>query len=220
MTALQCIGEPISWLRLEQFALGATSTVVEQHVASCGACRACLDDIRGDVVALPPLVVPARRERRWWRWAVPALAFAAAALILLALWPRGDELDLGDNQALIKGTHDVLTLGLVRERAGTIRRDALSFAPGDRFKVVVTCPPRANAWIDVGVVEDGTTTADFPLAPASIACGNDVVVPGAFTLTGARPNRVCVRVASGSAPPRSLPRVRDDGVACLTLRPE
>jgi len=217
---LQCISEPISWLRLEAFALGARSTVIEEHVASCGACRKCLDEIRGDVVALPPLVVPVRTRRLWWRWAVPAVAFAAAALILLALWPHGVDIELADNQALIKSTHDVLTLGIVRERAGVIRRDATSFAPGDRFKVVVTCPPHAAAWVDIGVVEEGATTADYPLAPAAIACGNNVVLSGAFTLTGARPNRVCVRVATGGAPPRIVPRVKDEGVACVTLRPE
>lgn len=216
---MTCIGEPISWLRLEQLALGAASPGVDEHVAKCGACRACLDSIRGDVVALPPLVVPARRERRWWRLGVPMLAFAGAMLILLALWRR-DGSELGENQATIKGTGDVLTLGIVRERAGAILRDAMSFRPGDRFKVVVTCPPRANAWVDVGVVEDGTHSVDYPLAPAAIACGNDVVLPGAFTLTGSRTNRVCVRVASGSAPPRSLPRPREDGVACVMLRPE
>src|SRR5262249_53882411 len=156
------------WLRLEAFALGAKSTVIEEHVASCGACRNCLDEIRGDVVALPALVVPVRPQRLWWRWAVPAAAVAAAALILLALWPRGGEdIDLADTQALIKGTHDVLTLGIVRERAGVIRRDPTSFAPGDRFKVVVTCPPHAAAWVDIGVVEEGATTADYPLAPAA-----------------------------------------------------
>jgi hypothetical protein len=215
---MTCIGEPISWLRLEQLALGAAAPGVEEHVAKCGACRACLDSIRGDVVVLSPLVVPVRRAWRWWRLGVPALAFAGAMLILLLLWPRAAELD--ENQTAIKGTNDVLTLGIVRERAGAIRRDALSFRPGDRFKVIITCPPRVSAWIDVGVVEEGARSADYPMAPAAIACGNDVVVPGAFTLTGARANHVCVRVASGGAPPRSVPHPRDDGVACVTVRPE
>jgi hypothetical protein len=214
---MTCIGEPISWLRLEQLALGAAVPGALEHVASCGACRACLESIRGDVVALPPLVAPAKRQ--WWRLGVPMLAFAGAMLILLALWRRDAGVELADNQTLIKGD-DVLTLAIVRERAGAIRRDALSFRPGDRFKVVITCPPRASAWIDVGVVEDGTQSADYPLAPAAIACGNDVVVPGAFTLTGTRANRVCVRVATGGAPPRTLPRPREDGVACVTVRPE
>jgi len=215
---MTCIGEPISWLRLEQLALGAAAPGVEDHVAKCGACRACLDSIRGDVVVLSPLVVPVRPERRWWRLGVPMLAFAGALLLLLVLWPRGGDLD--DNQAAIKGTDDVLTLGIVRERAGAIQRDALSFRPGDRFKVIVTCPPRARAWVDVGVVEEGAHSADYPLAPAPIACGNEVVIPGAFTLTGGRANHVCVRVATGAAPPRSLPHAREDGVACLTVRPE
>jgi hypothetical protein len=72
-----CIGEPISWLRLERFALDASDAGVGEHVAACAACRQCLDDIRGDVVALPVLHVP---ERRTWRWfALPAIAALAGA---------------------------------------------------------------------------------------------------------------------------------------------
>ena len=64
--------------------------------------------------------------------------------------------------------------------------------------------------IDVSVA-DGITT-DHPLAPAQLPCGNRVVVLGAFTVTGNRVNRVCVRIAA--APDA------DAGTACLTLRPE
>ena len=56
--------------------------------------------------------------------------------------------------------------------------------------------------------------------PSIIAAVNTVTVSFAFTLTGARANHVCVRVASGGAPPRSVPHPRDDGVACVTVRPE
>ena len=41
MTA--CIGEPVSWLRLERFALGAADPAIASHVAACPACRHCLD---------------------------------------------------------------------------------------------------------------------------------------------------------------------------------
>ena len=228
MTA--CIGEPISWLKLETFALGAPDPAIASHVAACPVCRQCLDQIRGDVVALPPLAVPARSPStggRWRRrWLAPAFAFAAAAVVLVIVLrrppPTGGEVatvppGIVDvvSIASIKGIGEV-TLELVRERAGAIRYDASSYAPGDRWKVVVTCPPGAVAQmmsIDVSVA-DGATT-DHPLAPAQLPCGNRVVVPGAFTVTGARNNQVCVSVAA--APDAGA---ADAGTACLTLHPE
>jgi hypothetical protein len=47
---------------------------------------------------------------------------------------------------------------------------------------------------------------DHPLPETALACGNRVVLPGAFSLDGTRPNEVCARV--------------NEAVACLTLRPE
>jgi hypothetical protein len=237
MTA--CIGEPISWLRLERFALGVPDPSIASHIAACPACRQCLDQIHDDAIALPPLdlpiavsvalpaalptgvpaAVPAAppRPARRRRWLAPAFAMAAAAIVLIVVLarptPRGDEEELATRVAIgIKGLGEI-TLELVRERGGAISFDARSFAPGDRWKVVLSCPPGASAgtmWIDV-TVADGLTT-DHPLAPAQLACGNRVVVPGAFTVTGIRANRVCARVAAGPD--------ADAGTACLTLRPE
>jgi len=217
---MTCIGEPISWLRLESFALGAPDPAIASHLAACPACRQCLDQMRGDVVALPPLTVPVQpvRPSRRRRWLVPAFAFAAAAIVLIVVLarptPRDDE--VASATIGIKGVGEV-TLELVRERGGAISYDASRYRPGDRWKVVVSCPPSGSAgtmspmmWIDVSVA-DGITT-DHPLAPAQLPCGNRVVVPGAFTITGARVNRVCARVSAA-------PDV-DAGTACLTLRPE
>jgi hypothetical protein len=55
---------------------------------------------------------------------------------------------------------------------------------------------------------------DRPLVPARLACGNRVVVPGAFTVTGGRANRVCVEIATISE------AAAGTGRACLTLTPE
>jgi hypothetical protein len=206
-----CISEPISWLRLERHALAADAEVAA-HVASCAACRSCLDEIERDVVALPALVVPERKRTRWWVFAIPALA--AAAVVLFLLRPRDE---LADDVARVKGVGDVV-LDVLRERAGGVREDVRTYASGDRWKVIVTCPPDKGAWLDVAVTDDGGT--DFPLAPAHVACGNRVVVPGAFSITGSRPNRVCVRVAADAAPPRRAPRGREPDVACVTLTPE
>ena len=210
-----CTGEPVSWPRLERFALGAPDPAIASHLAACPACTRCLDQIRDDVVALPPLVVsaPAHRPARR-RWLAPAFAAAAAAIVVIAVLMRGrptppDELvraAIG-----VKGIGEV-TLELVRERAGAIRFGAASYAPGDRWKVVVSCPPSAAAWIDVSVADGVTTDHPLGLLPAQVACGNRAVMPGAFTITGARPNRVCAHVAAAPG--------GDAGIACLTVVPE
>jgi hypothetical protein len=204
MANLACIGEPISWLRLERYALAPGDGAVRDHVAACPACRECLDEIQRDVVALPPLAVPVKRR---WRFTLPTVAalgaLAAAALVLLLLRPREPAVT---NIARIKGVGDVI-VDVVRERDGTVRDDVRTYKPGDRFKVVVTCAPAHQVALDVAIREAGAEHADHPLAPARIACGNRIVVPGAFELTGGKPHRLCVRV-------------EDQADACLTLAPE
>jgi hypothetical protein len=223
-----CIGEPISWLRLELYALDPSDAAVGEHVASCPACGACLAQLRADTVALPPLVAtaaaPAGSRRKWWLALVPAFA-AAAALLLFVVLPRGGESGGGgdeapprrDDVATVKGLGEIV-LGTVRERAGAIRMDVATFAPGDRWKVVITCAPGGNAWVDVAVLDAGTV--DYPLGePQQIACGNRVVVAGAFSITGDRPNRICARIAAASATRTPLTPGAPD-VACVTVRPE
>jgi hypothetical protein len=65
-------------------------------------------------------------------------------------------------------------------------------------------------------VADGVTV-DHPLAATRIACGNRVVVPGAFTITGDRANRVCARITAVDDPPATE---RDAGTACAVVLPE
>ena len=109
---IACIGEPISWPRLERHASGAHDAAIAAHVAACAACKQCLDEIERDVVALPVLVVPAIKRRRWIWLALPALA--AAAALVLVLRPERPE-----NIIDVKGVGEV-TLGVVRERGGAI----------------------------------------------------------------------------------------------------
>src|SRR5262249_4643036 len=104
-----------------------------------------------------------------------------------------------DEVAYVKGIGEIV-LAVERERGGVVAEDAQTFAPGDRWKIVVTCPPDKHAWIDL-VVLDGDRV-DHPLAPARIACGNRAVVPGAFELFGAHANRVCVALGTDEPPPR------------------
>jgi len=209
-----CIGEPVSWPRLERFALDARDAEVAAHLAACPACAHCLDGLRTDVVALPPLVIPQRAPRRL-RWIAPAMAFAAAAMILVVLVRRGDGPERESSSVRVKGIGFV-TLGLVRDRDGVVRDDVATFAAGDRWKIVVTCPPSASGavWIDAAVFD--AASVDYPLAPTELACGNRVIVPGAFTITGARANLVCVR----AGPQRTPPTPGDANVACIRLVPE
>lgn len=231
-TPPSCIGEPVSWLRLEQFALsragGAIDGAVRSHVDACPACRACFEEISRDVVALPPLVVPTSKARRpWWQLAMPiGLAVAAAAILLLVLRPREDErAALPTDVTAVKGLGTV-ELDVVRNRAGITRDDVRTFIDGDRWKVVVTCSadPGRSVWVDVFVNEEtGSGAADFPFAPQEIACGNAIVLQGAFEITGNEPNLVCVRVSSEGLPPQFKGRngePGDPGVACVTLSPE
>ena len=187
---MTCIGEPINWLRLERHALAADPAVAE-HVAACPACKHCLDEIQGDLVALPMLAVPERRRAiAWWRFALPALAAAAIAIVVLRPRPHppGHQLLAG-----VKGIGDV-TVELVRDRGGTIAFDATTFQADDRWKVIATCASAGGAWIDVSVTEAGAQASDHPIAPVHVACGNAVPVPGAFAITGNAPNEICVRV--------------------------
>jgi hypothetical protein len=218
----RCIGEPISWLRLETHSMKRDESIAK-HLAECAACAACFAEITGDLVALPPLAVPEKRAGwNWRRWFVPAMAAAAAAIVLIVIVRRDPEVDTTrpDHVAGIKGAGDVI-LGLVRDRAGTIRNDVTTFAPGDRFKVTLTCAPGPSLWVDVGVVD--SQGVDYPLGvPQQIACGNQVVLRGAFSITGRESNRVCARLDTAIAPSRAqkAPAPRDPGVACITLRPE
>ena len=58
----------------------------------------------------------------------------------------------------------------------------------------------------LAVVGHDDVVAALVLGP--VACGNRVTLPGAFALTGPRPNRICVHVAREATP------------ACVTVVPE
>jgi hypothetical protein len=229
-TSPTCIGEPVSWLRLEQFALSRTDGAVSTHVEACPACRACLDEISRDVVALPPRALPAgnaaKPRRPWWHIAMPiGLGLAAAAVLLLVLRPRDTESPSATDVTQVKGVGTV-ELDVVRERGGVVRDDVRTFVDGDRWKVLVTCATArgTSVWVDVFVVEEhGSAPADFPFAPQEIACGNAIPIAGAFAITGSVPNLVCVRVSTEGMPPRLSGRNGEPGdpnVACVTLSPE
>jgi len=212
---MACIGTPISWLRLETYALDQRDAAIAKHLAECPACSSCFAQINNDLVALPALSVPETKKRNWFWWLAPAMAAAAAAIVLLVIIRR--EPPTRDNVTTIKGGRQVV-LGVVRERAGTIRRDVTTYAPGDRWKLTLTCEPGPFVWVDVAVVDPKST--DYPLDPAQLACGNEVVLPGAFEITGREVNIVCARLDTDAIPARSAPQPGQPGTACITLTPE
>lgn len=174
--------QPVSWLRLERRQLGELGererAEVEAHLSGCAECSqaaASLVSWNGRVPALPAV----ERRRRWWSpW---LLAVPAAAALALVLWPR--------QPVGVKGSDVALTL--VRERAGDVGLDPRTFAPTDRFKLLVTCPtPQVLAW-DVVVFQGKEVSFPVP-QPRPVSCANRVPLPGALRLTGTTPVTICL----------------------------
>ena len=239
-TQVACTGEPVSWLDLELYVLGELpgdgEQEVESHLELCEVCRDCLELIRADrsvlpqLPRLPELVHDQPRDGdsghdhqgawwRWLRWAVAPAAVAAAAVLLALLLPDDPTVTLPPRRVAIKGGQ--LALTLVRRRGEATSSQPRTFAPGDRFKVEVTCPVgQALGW-DV-VLFQGTEAA-FPFTPSGpLSCGNREPLASAFTITGATRADVCLVV--GARPldrhvlargPQSLP----PSTVCLSLQP-
>ncbi len=232
----RCIGEPVSWLRLEQWRLGELAeperASIAEHLAKCAACAACATRIDTDeALDLPPLalgapragaVVPVRPRRR--RFLANAGALAAAAALILAVgrsWRDRTVAPLDRSEVTqIKG--DGMAFVLVRDDGGRVTDGQGFFRSGDRFKALVTCPPTLNAVFDLVVFDEGE--ASFPLAPArDLACGNEVPLPGAFRLT-ADGERETVCVVWGDPEELDRTALSRSGVAghhsmCKELRP-
>lgn len=222
----------LSWLKLEQRLLNelepAEASAVDAAVAGAPRLAARVAAI-ADAPALPPLdlsredsglplpdearptggaeVIPLRR----WAGVATALALAAAALLVVWVGPKSEH---PGPQTRWKGGELALTLD--RARDGRVLEDAADFRPGDRFRVRLTCPPGDRAW-DLVVYQEGE--ASFPLdATEPLACGNRVVLPGAFTLDGDDEALVCAvleppsRAGLAGGPPR-------EGSVCAVLRP-
>lgn len=194
-----------------------------------------VERIATDERRLPPLPeVQPERDRRaglwtgavnWWRsvgrrWRLASgmLAVSAAAVVLIG--PRlvgerpagrgGDGIEASSGarapgpRIATKGGD--VAIGLIRERAGALSYEPGDYAPGDRFKVVITCPVQTPLFGDV-VVYQGED-AEFPLpANSPLPCGNRVALSGAFTLTGDAPAEVCLVFDRQPAPDRE--RLRD-----------
>jgi hypothetical protein len=182
-----CAAQPISWLKLEQYQLGELSADemrrVEAHLDECEVCRAGLESIQKDE-AVPKSLPEVTRKAPVWRWVTAGVALAAAAALILVLlvadWKKAVP-DIPGSKIGFKGGE--LSISLVRERQGVILHDPESFAPGDRFKLQVTCPPSEEIFWNVVVFQDEGSS--FPYMPEEpLKCGNRVPLPGAFSITG------------------------------------
>ena len=198
---------PVSWLRLERYALDEVGAderkEIAGHLAACPGCRARADLIAGDASReLPPLpsAPPAWSTRRRPRWLAQAAAWATAAAILLVVWARpGDSPHLGGRRIAVKGGD--VTIELVRERAGTIAWEPTSFTADDRFKLLLTCAPPPRVYADLVVLQsDGPA---FPAAASLIGCGNRVPLPTSFRITGPGDASICVALDPDGPPSRA-----------------
>jgi len=203
---------PVSWLRLERYALGELDPQehagIAAHLATCARCRACADQLASDATReLPPLPIAAARAvprpRPWfWRWRF-GLALITGLAVSVGVWllrPGQPATVDGARVVAVKGGD--VAVELVRERAGSIAWEPTSFASGDRFKLLLTCAPPLKVHADILVAQrDGPA---FLGEPTPIACGNRVPVPPAFAITGAGAARVCVLLDPGGPQPRTL----------------
>lgn len=237
-----CTGVPLSWLQLERLALGelggAAQSAAEAHLAACAACHGLLDSIRADAASPPagaraPTPLPAarveearaehaarRRGSRYRRGAGALFAMAAAAAVVLVVGRghEGDELSMERLPAArvrVKGGE--LAVTLVRERDGQIETGASVYQRGDRFKVLLTCPPPSEPWVEVTVI-DGREVSR-PLGEARpLSCANAVALPGAFALDGDGPVAVCVTLRGDGSRRDDIPWSPIDGeTVCARL---
>jgi hypothetical protein len=200
MSELGCTSVPISWWRLERYRLAELphdeQHEIEQHLTGCAVCRACLArvDTPVELPELPAGKPSSARRRAWLRWSGAAAVLSAAAAATLLLLPHsgGPGLEPPGRRIAFKGGE--LAIDLVRERAGSIARDATQFRPGDRWKVLLTCPPPLQPHVDVVVFQG--REAFFPIAPTQLStCGNLRALPGAFALDGHDDALVCATVS-------------------------
>ncbi len=205
MTTSRCIGEPVSWLRLERFRLGELAGPeregVAAHLAACSACAACMARIEADEAReLPALALgpeatrrrpapPARSPRR--RLFASVAALAAAAVVVLGVGRTWRSPGSAERET-VRPKGDAVAFVLVRDDGQRVADAQGVFRDGDRFKALVTCPPGSGATFDLVVFD--ASGASFPLSPArGFACGNEVPLPGAFRLTPAGDHEtVCV----------------------------
>lgn len=160
-------------LQLDAIALGAGDPAVLAHLKICPQCTAALaaqQELHAEflVDVLPrrghrrPDLVRSRPRRKWWLMAFPALA-AAAAVVLLLAWPKpADEPELG-----VKGGP---AWQVVANRAGATFavKDGTLLAAADRIRFVVV-PDRARYLMIASIDGAGAASIYYPYDGAQSA---------------------------------------------------
>lgn len=233
--------EPVSWLRLERYHLGELppeeAEAVERAIRTDPQTRECFERIQPLIGLNPRPELPFRAEvpapesplaaRRRLRDALespwPTLVLAAAAALLLYVTIRPTTQPDGAPAARFRVKGGDVAIELVRERHGVVMRDPVSFADGDRFKVMLTCPPSMTDTFEVLVIQGKDVSR--PLAPlGAVACGNGVPLQGAFSLTGPLPSSVCVAWGKAAATAGRLGKKQlaslNGSAVCVRLLPD
>lgn len=233
--------EPVSWLRLERYYLGELpkeeAEAVERAIAADPETRECFESIERPVRLNPRPELPLRAElpapesplatRRRLRdtlespWPTLVLAAAAALFLYVSIRPATQPDGAPPARFHVKGGD--VAIELVRERHGVVTQNPVSFADGDRFKVMLTCPPSMTDMFEVFVIQGQDVSR--PLAPlGAVACGNGVPLPGAFSLTGPLPSSVCVAWGKAAATEGRLGSKQvaslNGSAVCKTLAPD
>jgi hypothetical protein len=140
----------------------------------------------------------------------PWIALASGAAAFLVLTPC--------EAPQVKGGE--LALELIRMGPEGQWRTPDRFLNEDRFKVLLTCPPRWRGYADVLAFQGSEATA--PLVSQRIdSCGNRRSLPGAFQLTGSAPATICAIFSELEPLDRSAlpdtPNILSDHWVCRTL---
>jgi len=198
-----CIGEPISYFRLERFALhelpADEQRSVAEHLAQCPSCRTCHERIQADgreqdlaalVAKLQDLRAPQPRaagRARGWLWGTVALSLVGL-LAVLSTQPPTQPMAPGGTTGT-KG--DGLALELTRVDEGGQQLEPTRFAPNDRFRIALSCPPALAGNVRVLAFQAGEKFEPLP-GQTLASCGNRRMLVGAFRLDGGAPVDVCV----------------------------
>jgi hypothetical protein len=201
-----CIGEPVSYFRLERYSLhelpAEEDRSVAAHLEQCAVCRACYERIQADArdsdlaalaAQISQLPAAARPRRARALWGVTALA-ASVACMLFVLRPQPAVPGIA-TESTTKG--DGLALELVRRGAEGQLLEPTHFAAGDRFKLLLTCPPSSAGSVRVLVFQGGASFE--PIAAQRLdTCGNRRPLAGAWGLDGVEAIELCAVFAEAS----------------------
>jgi hypothetical protein len=160
----------------------AEAEIVDRHLSSCELCRTDLANLAGDQRRFEREVFPqtrekiARRRWSWWPLALPTLAAAAAAWLLIAparlppeVLPKGDA---------------TLAIFVAREGGALSVSDGQRLRPGDRIRFVLRPAGQRHA-IVASLDGAGRTTVYHPFdgrQSAALPAGARIEIPGSIVL--------------------------------------